>query len=326
MPTSGSSSSHIGVSRPVLEAAAAMGKPSDKPGSRLRPTSPGRAFLLGLALLALLAVVAAASRVHDTPGGHAGIHRPPAAVGDYLFSIFALIMVGAVLALLYFWLSERSLLAERHQNQGGTAKALAVLLALALFAAIFVRVHGELRGQNASSSSPLTGKLPSTSTLAQRAGRVQGPEFKWLPVFLAGAGALVVLGLIGFRSLARSRRGLVEGFLLEQQFEELVEDTLADLYAEKDPRRAIIAAYARVERLFATYGLPRDPSEAPLEYLDRVLPALRASGSALRRLTALFEWAKFSAHDVDQPMRDQAIEALVAVRDELRANRLEAAA
>jgi hypothetical protein len=282
--------------------------------------------VLGVAVLALLAVVAAASRVHDTPGGHAGIHRAPAGVGNYLFSIFALVMVGGVLALLYLWLSERSLLAERHQNQGGTVKALAVLLVLALFAAIFVRVHGHIRGQNASNSSPLTGKLPNTSTLAGKGQREPAPEFEWLPVLLAGGGALVVLGVIGVRSLARSRRGLVEGFVLEQQFEELVEDTLADLYAETDPRRAIIAAYARVERLFGTYGLPRDPAEAPLEYLDRVLPALRASGSALRRLTALFEWAKFSAHDVDRSMRDEAIEALVTVRDELRANRLEAAA
>jgi NADH:ubiquinone oxidoreductase subunit 6 (subunit J) len=301
-----------------------MSKPDDIPRSRLRPSSPGRALLLGVAVVTLLGVVAAASRVHDTPGGDAGIHRPPAAVGDYLFSIFALVMVGAVLGLVYFVLSERSLLAERRQKQGGTFKALAVLLALALLTAVFVRVHGPIRGQNATSSNPLTGKLPRTSTPA--AGRDPAPQFKWLPVFLAGGGALVVLGAIGVRSLARSRRGLVEGFLLEQQFEELVEETLADLYAETDPGRAIIAAYARVERLFATYGLPRDPSEAPLEYLDRVLPALRASGSALRRLTALFEWAKFSSHEVDRPMRDEAIEALVAVRDELRANRLEAAA
>ena len=54
-----------------------------------------------------------------------------------------------------------------------------------------------------------------------------------------------------------------------------------------------------------------------------MLPELRASGAALRRLTGLFQWAKFSAHDVDPTMRDEAIGALVEVRDELRANRLE---
>ena len=36
------------------------------------------------------------------------------------------------------------------------------------------------------------------------------------------------------------------------------------------------------------------------------------------RLTALFEWAKFSHHEPGPAMRDDAIDALVAVRDELR--------
>ena len=36
---------------------------------------------------------------------------------------------------------------------------------------------------------------------------------------------------------------------------------------------------------------------SPVEYLVRVMPTLRASGAALRRLTGLFEWAKFSQHD-----------------------------
>jgi hypothetical protein len=132
--------------------------------------------------------------------------------------------------------------------------------------------------------------------------------------------------VIGVRSLRRSRLGVRDAYLLEQEFTELVEDTLADVYAEQDPRRAIIAAYARVERIFATYGLPRSPSEAPVEYLDRVLGELQASGAALRRLTTLFQWAKFSAHDVEPRMRDEAIGALLEVRDELRANRIEAAA
>ena len=38
----------------------------------------------------------------------------------------------------------------------------------------------------------------------------------------------------------------------------------------------------------------------------------------MRRLTVLFEWAKFSHHEPEPEMRDEAIDALVAVRDELR--------
>ena len=305
-----------------------MDNPDKTPRRRLRLSSPGGALVLGLGVLVLLALVAAASRAHHTPGGHAGIHRAPAAVGDYLFSIFAILMVGTALALLWFVLTERALLADRHRSRGSHLKALALLLGIALFVALYVRVHGQIRGLGGSSSSGggPNSQLRTTSTPTQPGQREAAPEFKWLPVFLAGSGALVVLGVIGVRSLARSRRAIEESFLLEQQFEELVDDTLADLYAETDPRRAIIAAYASVERLFESYGLPRAPAEAPVEYLDRVLPELRASGSALRRLTALFEWAKFSVHDVDRPMRDDAIEALVEVRDELRANRIEAAA
>ena len=44
-----------------------------------------------------------------------------------------------------------------------------------------------------------------------------------------------------------------------------------------------------------------------------------AGAGAARRLTDLFEWAKFSQHEPAAHMRDEAIDALVAVRDELRA-------
>ena len=65
-------------------------------------------------------------------------------------------------------------------------------------------------------------------------------------------------------------------------------------------------------------GLPRRPSEAPFEYLERALRELDTSAEGVRRLTDLFEWAKFSHHEPRPEMRDEAIDALVAVRDELR--------
>jgi len=65
-------------------------------------------------------------------------------------------------------------------------------------------------------------------------------------------------------------------------------------------------------------GVARKPSEAPFEYLARALRSLDTSGASVSRLTALFEWAKFSQHEPGPAMRDEAIEALAAVRDELR--------
>ena len=77
----------------------------------------------------------------------------------------------------------------------------------------------------------------------------------------------------------------------------------------------MIAAYARMERALAAYGLPRSPAEAPDEYLQRIFADLDVSRRATSRLTALFSWAKFSGHDVAPEMKQEAIEALEAVRD-----------
>ena len=99
----------------------------------------------------------------------------------------------------------------------------------------------------------------------------------------------------------------------------VLEETLADLWAETDPRRAIIASYARMERTLGRHGLDRRPSEAPFEYLTRVLSTLEASTSAAQQLTDLFERAKFSHHAIADSMKSDAIDALVTVRRDLEA-------
>jgi hypothetical protein len=278
----------------------------------------------------MLALVAVASRSHDTPGGRAGIHEPPRGVGNYVFSIFIVMAVATMLVMMWYAFTSRDLLAEQHRRRTTRGRArsafvfifVALVFALAMRANIFKEFSERFQRNNGS----VRGGQPTDTNKKKPADpgdTAQAPEFKWLPVFFATAGAMVLLGFIGVRSARRERAGVLEPYLLEQEFEALLEDTLADLYAEKDPRKAIIAAYARMERLFATYGIPRRPTEAPVEYLERVLGELRASGSALRRLTALFQWAKFSDHAVDASMRDEAIQALTRVRDELKANRVE---
>jgi hypothetical protein len=97
-----------------------------------------------------------------------------------------------------------------------------------------------------------------------------------------------------------------------------LDESLDDLRDDPDLRRAIVAAYARMEHALARAGLPRHPAEAPFEYVERALGSLDTSAVSVRRLTGLFEWAKFSQHEPEPEMRDQAIDALVAVRDELR--------
>jgi hypothetical protein len=66
-----------------------------------------------------------------------------------------------------------------------------------------------------------------------------------------------------------------------------------------------------MEHALARAGLPRHPAEAPFEYVERALGSLETSAESVRRLTALFEWAKFSQHEPEPEMRDEAIDALV---------------
>jgi hypothetical protein len=109
---------------------------------------------------------------------------------------------------------------------------------------------------------------------------------------------------------------------LADELAALLDATLDDLRAEPDPRRAVIAAYARMERALAAYRLPRHPFEAPLEYLERASPELAERHPVGVRLvfelTHLFERAKFSQHAVDEEMKTDAIATLEALRDDLR--------
>ena len=83
--------------------------------------------------------------------------------------------------------------------------------------------------------------------------------------------------------------------------EEGLEDLgLERLRAEPDPRRAVIGAYALMDRVMADRALGRRRSEAPLEYLGRMTAAGYARITALGRLTRLYARARFSTHPIDR--------------------------
>jgi hypothetical protein len=295
-----------------------------------RPRSAWLIVALSLGMIAFLGLVAAVSRAHHTPGSRNGIHSPPSGVGDYVFTIFFIVLVAGALFVLYVWFSERDLIVEarrgRKKNRGTYRTLIMLFVLLGLVMLLRSRFHvfehpgrGLLSPSKVHPGHPQKAKKPPGGP----GDRAHAPQFEYLPIALATAAGLVVLGFIGVRSVRRSRNELVPQYLLERELESLLDDTLDDLYATKDPRAAIIAAYARMEQLFAARGFARDPAETSMEFLARCVGELRASGAALGRLTGLFQRAKFSTHEVDSAMRDEAIEALTQVRDELRAHRQE---
>jgi hypothetical protein len=147
---------------------------------------------------------------------------------------------------------------------------------------------------------------------------VRHAKFQW-PLALA-FGGLIALGALAL--LVRDRMGdagPAEEKTVADELAEVVETTMADLRNERDPRRAVIAAYAKMERVLASNGLARKRAETQLEYLERILTELEVAETAVRKLTQLFAYAKFSPHAIDEGMRGDAIEALAAVRRDLRA-------
>jgi len=140
----------------------------------------------------------------------------------------------------------------------------------------------------------------------------------WVPIVVVGA--LVIVAALAFVvSTRRSRVTRDPRRELARDLAGALDDALDDLRAEADPRRAIIAAYARLERVLAASGVARHDSETSDEYLVRVLHELELPHGAIGRLSELFAQAKFSHHDVDSTMKESAIDALEQVRDELRA-------
>ena len=149
------------------------------------------------------------------------------------------------------------------------------------------------------------------------------PAFQW-PVAFGAVAIGLVLAVTAFVLHRRRKRRLANAAPRERMeiVEELVAeigDAIDDLEAEPDARRAVIAAYARMEAALGRHGVRRRPSETPYEYLARVLLELEVPADAVRALTDAFERAKFSPHEIDVRGKRTAIGALVAVRAGLQA-------
>jgi uncharacterized protein DUF4129 len=91
---------------------------------------------------------------------------------------------------------------------------------------------------------------------------------------------------------------------------EAVEESLEDLRGETDARRAITRCFARFERAAAAAGLERRAWQTQMEFMHAALSRLPAPPAAVRRLTALFELARFSDRPLGTAERDRAVSAL----------------
>src|SRR5215213_955174 len=280
-----------------------------------------RLTLVALALFVLLAVVAFASR---SGFGGSSDARPSPAYVSWAFSIFLVVFVLMIPVTLYvFFVQGQAAAVERARSFKKVVLQNVLMLGFFLFVASALIYARHLRPSFLGGRTPLDTAALDAPGKSGKKGAIE-PVFQMPVLYVAiplVLGLVVTAYVLYRRRLARLRGGKVprERSELAEELAAEITDAIDDLEAEPDARRAVIAAYARMEGALGRHGLRRRPSETPYEYLARILLDLRAPADAVRRLTDAFERAKFSHHEIDGERKREAIGALVDVRDGLQA-------
>jgi hypothetical protein len=89
--------------------------------------------------------------------------------------------------------------------------------------------------------------------------------------------------------------------------------------ADRDPRRAVIACWVRLEQAAAAAGTRRHPGDSPTDLVGRLLAEQRVDAQVLAALLAVYREARYATHTVDDRMRAEARSALERLRADLGA-------
>lgn len=310
----------------------ALSSPDGPGGDEASAPRHPRLVAAVVAATALLVVVAMAVRAEDNGDG---TDAGSPLVGHLLSGMLTgALVVCTIVAGVVAWLRLRQgrrprPTADAPEPPPWWVRPLATLVGLALLTLLAIFL-GPGRGPDLNTLSQFTptteapaGDEPSTGDEPRSTGS-KGPL-----AFLAGgvliAAAAAALAVAALRTPSASAVGdggdVDEGDGLDdasaQPVLRALDASLADLGSEPDPRRAVVAAYARMEAVLGSAGLPRRPNETSAEYCRRVLERLGAAAHAAARLTALFERARYSEHPIDDAMRAEAIDAVHQVRDDV---------
>ena len=292
----------------------------------VRPWSDLRAIGATAAGLLLVSLVALASG--GSPWRAGGRQDVPAGLVHALAAAAGALFVGS---LLLVWAGTPS--AERRRRQrrwlgakdfeglGGSlsvaGKAAAIvggaigvflLITLPILAPTAATQHGGTTG-NAAPRGHASTPAP--------AGRPTSAALTWLVVGSAAALLLVApAAVVVRRRRARWARQAVVPDAAARVGSDL-RRSLADLESERDPRRAVQRAYARMEESLGAIELSRASDETPTEFTARVLRVLGASAAPVSDLTGLFEIARFSDHTMDERDRRRAIASVRQIEAEV---------
>jgi cytochrome b561 len=191
------------------------------------------------------------------------------------------------------------------------------MVAWLIVAAVFLMLLVTFRNGQAGEPGPTPAPTAAPGDLTGGPEDQRRPSAWVIVGFVAGAaaaGAALAFAARRAAPIEEDREPLPE---LLRHVVDVVDDSIGDIERDPDPRRAIIRAYARMEAVLARGGIPRRPSETPLEYIDGALRTLAIPAGPARSLTDLFEIARFSDRPIDISMKRRAIDCLLDIRSVL---------
>jgi hypothetical protein len=192
------------------------------------------------------------------------------------------------------------------------AKTLGVLLAIAAlvtpFAVLFTRkprAHGAGR--------------PPGGAAGRGLGHVTAPPPGSVWPLVTGM-VIAILVVLTLAVLSRRRRVAPSGHLSRRRLATLLDSLAAGsgaLTAGGEPRAAIIACYAAMERGFAAAGSAPDVADTPAEVLARATRAGLVRAEPAETLTGLFRRARYSTYPMTSADSGAAADALTEMRTSL---------
>ena len=263
-----------------------------------------------------MAVLLAVAALGSNGDGHGSLSPPgsgAASSAGHHVLVVAIVVLAPILAVLgggLFIYAQVHRLRERDADalkriKQRQAKAAVAFLLIVAGIALWMR-SGRHLPTLFGSSSPGNGGSGTLDRPGSAHPAVTGTDWAAvIVIWVVLAAAAVFLYLRHRASRGSAELAPIPGFA-----EEPGETEVARLRRELDPRRAVIAAYAAMERLMARDGVARDAHEAPMEYLGRVTLHGHRRVAAVHRLTALFQRGRFSDRPVDEDMRRRAIDAV----------------
>lgn len=276
--------------------------------------SLARTPLAGLLLLALAVVVVAATGAGS--GAPAAPEQGALAASAILRAGFILLGVGAAgIAVLIAWTLWGAGRRPEVVDRAGMRRYLLISLIQAWIVILILWLRPELQKalfRHVPNQPAAGGSLPPLPGSGPPGVEPASVDLLTAVIVAAVLFSAAYFLLRGFRR--RPRRPARDA--ARRAVEAAVDESLHDL-DDPDLRRAVIRAYSRMEAALARAGLPRRAPETSLEYMSRALAWLGAPSLHVRRLTELFNLARFSPHPIGAEMKAEAVAALDGVRADL---------